>query len=43
MAVGIERLPNVSGVEHASFHRHFAGEDDLVVAMSRGYDRRFRA
>ncbi|MDA3625938.1 TetR/AcrR family transcriptional regulator [Saccharopolyspora oryzae] len=42
-AVGVERLVAVSGVGRASFYRHFAGKDDLVVTMLRGYDERFRA
>ncbi|MGW1679828.1 TetR/AcrR family transcriptional regulator [Saccharopolyspora sp. NPDC002376] len=41
-AVGVERLVAVSGVGRASFYRHFASKDDLVVTMLRGYDERFR-
>ncbi len=42
-AVGVERLLESSGVGRASFYRHFASKDDLVVAMLRGYDERYRA
>ncbi|MCP2167916.1 TetR/AcrR family transcriptional regulator [Goodfellowiella coeruleoviolacea] len=41
-AVGVERLLTVSGVGRASFYRHFSSKDDLVVAMLRGYDQRWR-
>jgi len=41
-AVGVERLLSVSGVGRASFYRHFPSKDDLVLAMLRGYDERFR-
>ncbi|MFC9970730.1 TetR/AcrR family transcriptional regulator [Spirillospora sp. NPDC127200] len=40
-AVGVERLLAVSGVGRASFYRHFAGKDDLVVAMLRDYGERW--
>ncbi|WP_166349497.1 TetR/AcrR family transcriptional regulator [Phytoactinopolyspora limicola] len=42
-AVGLERLLSVSGVGRASFYRHFASKDDLVVTMLRGYDERYRS
>jgi AcrR family transcriptional regulator len=41
-AVGVERLLAVSGVGRASFYRHFPSKDDLILAMLRGYDERFR-
>lgn len=41
-AVGVERLLAESGVGRASFYRHFPSKDDLVLAMLRGYDQRFR-
>ncbi|MFC6486603.1 TetR/AcrR family transcriptional regulator [Nitratireductor sp. GCM10026969] len=41
-AVGLERLLSVSGVGRASFYRHFASKDDLVVTMLRGHDRAYR-
>lgn len=41
-AVGLERLLSVSGVGRASFYRHFASKDDLVLAMLRGHDQAFR-
>ncbi|MPY56149.1 TetR/AcrR family transcriptional regulator [Streptomyces spongiae] len=40
-AVGIERLLAVSGVGRASFYRHFASKDDLVVATLRDYGERW--
>ncbi|MFD5557349.1 TetR/AcrR family transcriptional regulator [Streptomyces sp. NPDC127068] len=40
-AVGVERLLSASGVGRASFYRHFAGKDELVVAMVQGYGVRF--
>ncbi|KOU00004.1 TetR family transcriptional regulator [Streptomyces rimosus subsp. pseudoverticillatus] len=40
-AVGVERLLATSGVGRASFYRHFASKDDLVVAMIDGYGRRW--
>jgi AcrR family transcriptional regulator len=40
-AVGVDRLLSVSGVGRASFYRHFASKDDLVVAMLRGYGERW--
>lgn len=42
-AVGVERLLSESGVGRASFYRHFASKDALVVAMLRRYDQRWRA
>lgn len=41
-AVGVERLLAESGVGRASFYRHFPSKNDLVLAMLRGYDQRFR-
>jgi AcrR family transcriptional regulator len=41
-AVGVERPLADSGVGRASFYRHFASKDDLVLAMLQGYDQRFR-
>lgn len=40
-AVGVERLLAVSGVGRASFYRHFASKDDLVVAVVDGYGQRW--
>lgn len=42
-AVGLERLLSVSGVGRASFYRHFASKDDLVLTMLRQYDQSYRA
>ena len=42
-AVGVERLLEVSGVGRASFYRHFAGKEDLVLAVLRDRDHRARA
>ncbi|ARQ68461.1 TetR/AcrR family transcriptional regulator [Streptomyces marincola] len=42
-AVGVERLLSVSGVGRASFYRHFASKDDLVVAVLQRRDRLWRA
>lgn len=42
-AVGVERILSVSGVGRASFYRHFPGKDDLVVAVLRARDVRWRA
>lgn len=42
-AVGVERLLAASGVGRASFYRHFASKDDLVLTMLQGYDQHFRA
>ncbi|MEV6011042.1 TetR/AcrR family transcriptional regulator [Streptomyces sp. NPDC051976] len=42
-AVGVERILTDSGVGRASFYRHFAGKDDLVVAVLEGRDARWRA
>ncbi|MFL6116610.1 MAG: TetR/AcrR family transcriptional regulator [Catenulispora sp.] len=41
-AVGVERILSASGVGRASFYRHFAGKDDLVVAVLSGRDERWR-
>jgi AcrR family transcriptional regulator len=41
-AVGVDRIVSESGVGRASFYRHFAGKDDLVVAVLRGRDERWR-
>ncbi|WP_028936925.1 TetR/AcrR family transcriptional regulator [Pseudonocardia spinosispora] len=41
-AVGVERLLAESGVGRASFYRHFASKDDLIVTVLRGYDESFR-
>lgn len=41
-AVGVERLLTVSGVGRASFYRHFASKDDLVVAVMRERDENWR-
>lgn len=41
-AVGVERLLDLSGVGRASFYRHFASKDDLVVAVIERYDRTWR-
>ncbi|MGX2994553.1 TetR/AcrR family transcriptional regulator [Streptomyces sp. JNUCC 64] len=40
-AVGVERLLTASGVGRASFYRHFAGKDELVVAVLQTYGTRF--
>lgn len=42
-AVGLERLLSVSGVGRASFYRHFASKDDLVLTMLREHDQGYRA
>jgi AcrR family transcriptional regulator len=42
-AVGIDRLLAESGVGKASFYRHFASKDDLVVAFLRKRDQEWRA
>jgi AcrR family transcriptional regulator len=42
-AVGVERILAESGVGRASFYRHFAAKDDLVVAVLEGRDARWRA
>ncbi|WP_035794595.1 TetR/AcrR family transcriptional regulator [Kitasatospora mediocidica] len=42
-AVGVERLLAESGVGRASFYRHFAGKDELVLAVLRRRDQRWRA
>lgn len=41
-AVGVERILSASGVGRASFYRHFAGKDELVVAVLSGRDVRWR-
>ncbi|ASO23084.1 AcrR family transcriptional regulator [Actinoalloteichus hoggarensis] len=41
-AVGLERLLAESEVGRASFYRHFASKDDLVVAMLSNYDEAYR-
>ncbi|MDI1465664.1 TetR/AcrR family transcriptional regulator [Catellatospora sp. KI3] len=41
-AVGLERILSTSGVGRASFYRHFAGKDELVVAVLRRRDERWR-
>ncbi|AEQ53562.1 transcriptional regulator, TetR family [Pelagibacterium halotolerans B2] len=40
--MGLERLLSASGVGRASFYRHFASKDDLVITMLRGHDRAYR-
>ncbi|WP_225731983.1 MULTISPECIES: TetR/AcrR family transcriptional regulator [unclassified Nocardia] len=42
-AVGLERLLQESGVGRASFYRHFASKDDLVVAVLTERDQRWLA
>lgn len=41
-AVGVERILAESGVGRASFYRHFTSKDDLVVAVLRARDERWR-
>ncbi|MCP2322644.1 AcrR family transcriptional regulator [Hamadaea flava] len=41
-AVGLERILTTSGVGRASFYRHFTGKDELVVAVLRRRDERWR-
>ncbi|ACU74200.1 transcriptional regulator, TetR family [Catenulispora acidiphila DSM 44928] len=41
-AVGVERILTASGVGRASFYRHFAGKDELVVAVLTRTDERWR-
>ncbi|MEV4559527.1 TetR/AcrR family transcriptional regulator [Kitasatospora sp. NPDC049285] len=41
-AVGVERILADSGVGRASFYRHFAGKDDLVVAVLARRDQNWR-
>ncbi|MFT4306764.1 MAG: helix-turn-helix domain-containing protein [Microbacterium sp.] len=41
-AVSVERILEVSEVGRASFYRHFASKDDLVVAVLDHYSRRWR-
>ncbi|WP_280493886.1 TetR/AcrR family transcriptional regulator [Nocardia asiatica] len=40
-AVGIDRLLQESGVGRASFYRHFASKDELIVAVLEDRDRRW--
>lgn len=40
--VSVEQLLDVSGVGRASFYRHFASKDDLVVAVLDHYNERWR-
>lgn len=42
-AVGVERILSESGVGRASFYRHFASKEELVVAVITGRDQRWRA
>ncbi|MFF4041231.1 TetR/AcrR family transcriptional regulator [Streptomyces sp. NPDC001816] len=42
-AVGVERILAASGVGRASFYRHFASKDDLVVAVLQRRDQAWRA
>lgn len=42
-AVGVERILAESGVGRASFYRHFASKDDLVVAVLQRRDQAWRA
>ena len=42
-AVGLERILSTSGVGRASFYRHFASKDDLVVAVLERRDTAFHA
>jgi AcrR family transcriptional regulator len=42
-AVGVERILDESGVGRASFYRHFASKDDLVVDVLRQRDTSWRA
>lgn len=41
-AVGVERILAESGVGRASFYRHFAGKDGLVLAVLARADERWR-
>ncbi|MFJ8440170.1 TetR/AcrR family transcriptional regulator [Kitasatospora griseola] len=41
-AVGVERILAESGVGRASFYRHFAGKDELVVAVLTRRDQQWR-
>ena len=41
-AVSVERILEGSGVGRASFYRHFASKDDLVVATLDHYSQRWR-
>src|SRR5436190_23651368 len=40
--VGVERILAESGVGRASFYRHFQSKDELVVAVLRARDERWR-
>jgi AcrR family transcriptional regulator len=40
-AVGVERIVSESGVGRASFYRHFASKDDLVVAVLEARDNAY--
>ncbi len=42
-AVGIERVISEASIGKASFYRHFASKDELVVAVLRSRDERWRA
>lgn len=42
-AVSVEQLLDASDVGRASFYRHFASKDDLVVAVLTHYSERWRA
>jgi AcrR family transcriptional regulator len=42
-ATGVERILSESGVGRASFYRHFASKDDLVVEVLRTRDLEWRA
>ncbi|GAA1270789.1 TetR/AcrR family transcriptional regulator [Kitasatospora nipponensis] len=42
-AVGVERILVESGVGRASFYRHFAGKEDLAVAVLQRRDQAWRA
>lgn len=42
-SVGVERLLAVSGVGRASFYRHFASKDSLVIAVLQHRDEHWRA
>jgi AcrR family transcriptional regulator len=41
-AVGVERILTESGVGRASFYRHFAGKDDLILVVLARADERWR-
>jgi AcrR family transcriptional regulator len=42
-ATGVERILSESGVGRASFYRHFASKDELVVEVLRRRDKSWRA